>query len=116
MSLLSLTPFFTSAFDNSFFDCVDYHATSFIDENGLLTLEVDLPGFKKEDVNLSVKERLLEIKAERKNRKLCVERKYSLPKNVDTDKLHAKMEDGVLQVIIPSKVQGKEKIKLIKIE
>jgi hypothetical protein len=71
MSLL-LTPFFNSSFNDSLFDYVDYHATSFIDENGVLTLEVDLPGFKKEDVVLSVKDRFLEIKAQRKNRKLSV--------------------------------------------
>lgn len=116
MTFLALSPFFSSAFNDSFFDYADPHVSSTIDENGMLTLEVDLPGFKKEDVNLSVKERLLEIKAERKTKKLCVERKYSLPKSVDTENLSAKMEDGVLYVSIPAKSKEKEKINLIKIE
>lgn len=108
-----LSPFFSSSVFDHLYEEELFQKR---DESGNLKLEFDLPGVKKEDVNISVKDRILEIKAERKDRKYLVERKYKLPYNVDMENLSAKMLDGVLLISVPSKVQEKEKTKIVKIE
>jgi len=80
-------------------------------------LKVDLPGVKKEDVDISVKEGILTITAERKedtisenSRYTRSERRYgsfsrsfSLGDNIDSDKIMANLSDGVLEVSLPRK-------------
>ena len=95
---------------------INYNSPDHEDESGNYCLELELPGIKKEDVKISVENNILEIKAERKDRNTLVARKYTLSKNVDSDKISAKMEDGILTIILPPKNQEKEKLKLIKIE
>jgi len=113
MSLLTFTPFI---YDSFYSDLFEDKLVQSKDETGNLHLEIDLPGIKKEDVNLIVNERVLEIKAERKNKKYSFQQKYTLPRSVDSEKLTAKMEDGVLYITIPSKTEEKQRTKLIKIE
>ena len=98
-----------------------------IDEGDRFRIVVDLPGFNKEDINVYVENGDLVIKAERKEEKeeegknfIRKERKYgevyrrvSLPSEVDIDKISARYNNGVLEIIIP-KVEKEKKI--IKIE
>ncbi len=98
-----------------------------IDEGDRFRIVVDLPGFNKEDINVYVENGDLVIKAERKEEKeeegrnfIRKERKYgevyrrvSLPSEVDIDKISAKYNNGVLEIIIP-KVEKEKKV--IKIE
>lgn len=105
-------------YSNSYSKCKfkEVLSSEYKDESGNNYLELDLPGIKKEDVQISVKDNFLEIKAERKSKNTSVERKYTISKNVDCDKISAKMEDGVLTITLPPKNQEKEKPKLIKVE
>ncbi len=98
-----------------------------IDEGDRFRIVVDLPGFNKEDINVYVENGDLVIKAERKEEKeeegknfIRKERKYgevyrrvSLPSEVDIDKISARYNNGVLEIIIP-KVEKEKKV--IKIE
>ncbi len=77
----------------------------------------NLPGFKKENVKISVHDNQLLVEAkceiEKEEQKGTVYRceRYSgnyrrnllLPENSDLAKISAKMEDGVLQLLIPKK-------------
>ena len=85
-------------------------------------VEVDLPGVKKEDISIDVKDNVLTISGERKveeERKEDefyrvesfygkFERSFSLPEDVDADKIEAEAKDGVLTVKIP-KAQSVDK-------
>ena len=85
-------------------------------------IEVELPGVKKEDINIDVNEDTLTISGERKVREENkddnfykvesvygkFERSFSLPEDVDTDKIEATSKNGVLEIKIP-KVQKVEK-------
>ena len=85
-------------------------------------IEVDLPGVKKEDISIDVKDNVLTISGERKieeERKEDdfyrvesvygkFERSFSLPEDVDADKIEAEAKDGVLTVKIP-KAQSVDK-------
>lgn len=74
-------------------------------------LSFDLPGVKKNDVKIELTDNQLSIAGERKGeskRKESSERFYgsfyrsfTLPSNVDPDKIEASFEDGVLQISIP---------------
>lgn len=85
-------------------------------------IEVDLPGVRKEDINIDVKDNLLTISGERvieEERKEddfyriesqygTFERSFSLPEDVDAEKIEAEAKDGVLTVKIP-KAQSVDK-------
>ncbi|HQR73411.1 MAG TPA: Hsp20/alpha crystallin family protein [Sulfurovum sp.] len=78
-------------------------------------VEVDLPGVKKEDIHVDIKENVLTISGERKTKKEIqeedyykiesaygkFERSFTLPENIDVENIHAESQDGVLEVIIP---------------
>ena len=89
-----------------------------IDEaDGHYLLTVDVPGMKRDDIHIEVDgERILvtgERKAEEKRglyserRFGKFERAFALPTHVDTTKIEAKYEDGVLSVYVPKAESAK---------
>jgi HSP20 family protein len=78
-------------------------------------VEVDLPGIKKEDINISVEDNKLVISGERKIKEEIKEenyykvessfgsfsRSFSLPEEADIENIHAESQDGVLEVVVP---------------
>ena len=93
-------------------------------------VEVDLPGVKKEDILVDVKDNILSISGERKIKKedkedsyYKVESKYgkfirnfTLPKDVDVQKIEASNKNGVLEIKIPKQVLVEKKPKKIEIK
>lgn len=72
-------------------------------EKGFL-LSMDLPGVKQENLKIEVVERTLMVKAERKREgqtQGTYEKTFTLPESVDTEKIEASHEDGVLELFIP---------------
>jgi HSP20 family protein len=93
-------------------------------------VEVDLPGMKKEDIDIRVEDNKLVISGERKIKEEIKEenyykiesafgsfsRSFSLPEEVDIENIHAESKDGVLEVVIPKlEVQKVDKVKKIAI-
>lgn len=86
-------------------------------------LTADLPGIKKEDIQIDIKENTLTIKGEKKfedkvskDNYVRVERKYGtfsrsfvLSENVDPENVKANYKDGVLEVILHKKEEAKPK-------
>jgi len=94
-------------------------------------VEVDLPGIKKEDVEIKVEDNTLLVSGERKVRDEVKEddyykvessfgtfsRSFSLPNEIDIENIHAESENGVLEVIIPKlKTVAVDKVKKIEIK
>lgn len=80
------------------------------------TIEISLPGFKKEDVSLKVVDGFLEIHGScTRWDKVDYNKRYSLPDEIDTAKIEARMEDGILVVSLPKRKQ-KEEEKTLAIE
>jgi len=89
-------------------------------------VEVDLPGVKKKDINVEVKDNRLIISGERKSKKEekkdnyhrvessygKFERSFTLPDNVDAENVDANSKDGVLEVVIPKKERSKKSKKV----
>ena len=86
-----------------------------IDEGKQLRVKMDVPGVKKNDVELNVTDNSLEIKAGHKESKeekkknflrkerseVSYYRTIPLPEKVQSGKAKAKLTDGVLDVVIP---------------
>ncbi len=92
-----------------------------------VVVKAELPGIRKEDIDVTIKENAVHIKAERKEEKeektenvYRVERFYGkiervvpLPVDVKPDKAKAEYKDGVLEVRIPKEKVSKEaKVKI----
>lgn len=92
------------------------------DKNGF-KIEVAAPGFSKEDFRINVEKRVLEIASEKesisesKDEKVHrkefyysnFKRTFSLPEHVDTEKIGANYNNGILTVSIPKKEEAKDK-------
>lgn len=84
-------------------------------------LAVDLPGVKKEEIKINIEDNVLKIYGERKDKKEDHRQHYSeifygsfassfsLPSAVDSSKVKANYEDGVLNVTIPKSAESKTK-------
>ena len=91
-------------------------------ENGNLVVTVDIPGFKKDDIKLSIHGNVLSINAEKKdngniNEIICkqrpnlIDKKIRLPLKIKAgeEKVDsAKYVDGVLTIKIPVETSGKK--------
>ncbi len=77
-------------------------------------IETEVPGVKKENLKITLQDNILTIEGEKKNVNKVDERKYfltertygsfkksfTLPEEVDSDKVNAKFSDGVLTIIL----------------
>ena len=112
LGLLNTVPSIFDDFDqifstNSFDYFMDEDATSY-------NLSLDLPGIKKEDLQIEVKGQMLIIKAESKGKKSRkYHRAFSMPNTVDMDKTEADLTNGVLTLRM---LKIEEKPKLIQIK
>ena len=91
-------------------------------------IDIDLPGMKKEDINIDVHENSLTISGERNYKDEVKEKDYykvetsfgkfervfTLPDNIDTENISATTADGVLEVVIPKqeKTIAKKRIEI----
>ncbi|MGR3811380.1 Hsp20/alpha crystallin family protein [Jiulongibacter sp. NS-SX5] len=87
------------------------------------TIELAAPGVKKEDFKINLDEKVLTISTESKNEESeekenytrkefnysSFSRTFRLPKTIDTDKVDANHENGVLKITLPKKEEAKPK-------
>ncbi|MFP3999461.1 MAG: Hsp20/alpha crystallin family protein [Desulfobacterales bacterium] len=93
------------------------------EKDNSIMIKAELPGVKKDDVSIDVNNNVLSIKGERKDEEKAEEgnyyrrerfygkfqRAFTLPDNVDTDKIEASFKDGVLEVKVPKTEESKGK-------
>jgi HSP20 family protein len=87
-----------------------------VEKDGKLRISADLPGVKKEDLNVSIADDAVTVEGERRQERTIDERGYyqsersygsfyrsiPLPEGTDTDGATAEFKDGVLQIEIPA--------------
>ncbi len=97
-------------------------AVEIAEEDKFFSVYLDVPGLKKEEIEIEIKDNRLVVSGERKtilnpDKVLRSERRYgkfsrifTLPQDVNTDAIEARFEEGVLSVILPKveKVQPKK--------
>lgn len=93
------------------------------EKDDAIVVNAELPGVNKEDISVDVKNNILTISGERKHEEDVNEdnyfrkerfygkfqRSFTLPDNVDSEKVDAAYKDGVLEVTIPKTEQGTTK-------
>lgn len=81
------------------------------------TIRMDLPGVKKENLGISLEDGRLSIRGERRSeengqlgRCTCqerfngvIERSFTLGRQIDSEKIEAKLTDGVLELTLPKR-------------
>lgn len=86
-------------------------------------LEIAVPGMKKSDFNIDVEHKILSISSENKEEHEQKEetytrrefgyssfkRTFTLPDTIESDKISAKYNDGILTVHLPKREEAKEK-------
>ncbi len=114
-----------SPFSGSWVPAVDIYET-----DDAIILEAELPGMDEKDIEVKVEDNVLTIKGERKFEKEAKEenyyrmeryygsfqRSFSLPSNVDLDKIKAEYKKGILKVTMPKKEETKPKQIKIEVE
>ena len=85
------------------------------EKEGKHHIEIDVPGFKKEDIKIEAKNGYLTIKEKKDKKYIRQERIYSKVQrsfylgNIDENDIEAKYEDGTLKISIPKKEQIENK-------
>lgn len=95
-------------------------------EDGHLIVDAEMPGFKRDEIDVSVADDMLTIRAERSAEELKgrshlqerhftrVQRSFRLPTAVDPDSVDAKLEDGVLH--LDMKESESERVRKIQVK
>lgn len=105
-------PFFTRAFDSS---KTDLMKTDIKDQDDRYLLDIELPGFQKEDVHVELKDGYLTISASHTEEKDETDRKYIrkerhsgscqrsfyIGNHVNQNDIKASFENGILKLSIP---------------
>lgn len=109
-------------FDNSVF-CNRVSDYKMEEDDKNYIIEIDIPGVRKEDLEIGIKENILSIYAERKkedkteNKESVVISKYEQSFNisdrsVDVDNIQANLDNGVLKITLPKKEEAKYEKKI----
>ena len=117
---------FFNDFDRSFFrhpirtERMDLMKTDIKETDAGFDMDVELPGYKKEDLNLELNNGYLNIKAERnsdneekdaegrviRRERFCgsMSRSFYVGEDVTEEDVKARFEDGILKLFVPKKV------------
>jgi len=97
-------------------------AIDVVTEDGDLVIKAELPGVKQEDVDITLQDNVLTVSGQRKTEQeeerggyYVRERQYgsfsrslTVPEGVDESKIHARYENGVLEVTVEGAAQVQE--------
>ncbi len=98
-------------------------AVDIVNEKDRIRVKADIPGMKREDIEVNAQNDMLTIRGEKKEEKESREkdvvrceryygsfqRSFSLPASIDATKVNAVYKDGVLEIILPKKEGAKPK-------
>ena len=94
----------TAMFD--FFNQIDNSRVSNVDileQDDKYLLEVEVPGNKNEDIKINEENGLLSIKSK------YFTRNFDISKNIDVEKIEAKLNDGLLSISLGKKAQEQKR-------
>jgi len=97
-------------------------STNILETNENFTLQMAVPGVKKEDIKIDLEKNILNISSEKSAEEKTDEsvqytrkefmygtfcRSFTLPETIDTDNIGAEVKDGILTVTLPKKEETK---------
>ncbi|MFH1118839.1 MAG: Hsp20/alpha crystallin family protein [Bacteroidota bacterium] len=87
-----------------------------INQENAFIVEIAVPGYSKEEISINLEQQMLKINAEAKlnetgdNKYLRrefslngINRRFTLPKSIDTENIVADFHDGILKITLPRK-------------
>jgi HSP20 family protein len=113
--------------ENYLENCGNQPATNVFETEKDFRIELLLPGFPKEEVQMNVHKNVLTIKVDKEENKgngdkteefkyahrefrvFNFEKNFKVPNSVDVENISAKFENGVLHVVLPKKEEAVEK-------
>lgn len=111
--------------ENYLENCGNQPATNVFETEKDFRIELLLPGFPKEDVQINYHKNLLTIKVNKEETKeekseeykyahrefgsFNFEKNFKVPNTVDAENISAKFENGVLHLVLPKKEEAVEK-------
>jgi len=111
--------------ENYLDNCGNQPATNVFETEKDFRIELLLPGFPKEDVQINYHKNLLTIKVDKEEAKdenaeeykyahrefgsFNFEKNFKVPNTVDAENINAKFENGVLRLVLPKKEEAVEK-------
>lgn len=124
----TLSEFLDEFFKGSGFEAIGRHingtnwpCVDLIENDTNYILKADLPGLAKNDISVTIEHGILKIEGEKKeekredrNKYFHLERSYgkfsrsfTLPDEIDTNRIEAKMNNGVLELVFPKNENAK---------
>lgn len=114
---------FGNEFVSNFNTGITLPAVNVLNTDDEFIVEMAVPGLKKDDFDINLDNQLLSISAEiyseneekkdnytrREFGYSSFKRTFSLPETVETEKINAKYEDGLLKVTLPKRDEAKKK-------
>lgn len=89
------------------------------DQDNSFAISLDIPGLKREDIDIEFKDNHLYVTGERKTNKENVVRSekrygkfskvFTIPQNVNVDAIEAHFENGVLDLVLPKEAKSQSK-------
>lgn len=123
-----LDDFFSDSWTNKRPLSADTFKMDIVENDDHYELTAQVPGFKKEDIHISLDEKRLTIEINHEDKQEVEEKNYvhreirksSMKRSVylneiDSDRIEAKLEDGILNLYLP-KLQKQETKRLIEIQ
>lgn len=123
--------FWDDDFFNHFIKQENLPATNVKENEAEYVVEISIPGFDKDQINIEIDRNLLKITAQKqeqkdekdKNEKIIrqefssssFERNFTLPSSIDREKIRAKQENGLLKISLPKNNIEADDIKKIDI-
>jgi HSP20 family protein len=105
--------------------CAKQPATNIFEKDKEFKIEMMLPGFAKEDVQINYHKNLLTIKVDKEQKeenaqeefkfarrefgKFNFEKNFKIPDSVNIETVDAKFENGILSIVLPKKEEALEK-------
>jgi HSP20 family protein len=121
-----MSSFLRSMFDNSGLEAgLGNYPVDVEEDDDQILIEAEMPGFTRDEIDVSVENGVLTIKAERKSkadegdgkksrkhhlserRYTRVRRSFTLPRSVDGSEIDASLDDGVLTLALKKTEQSK---------
>jgi HSP20 family protein len=107
-----MNQFFRNMFDSGVEANIGNYPVDVDEDEESITIEAEMPGFKRDEVEVSVENGVLTIKGEREGKEgdgkrkrhmserryTRVQRSFSLPRSVDGSDVNATMSDGILTI------------------